>query len=43
LKNAGGTILASGLTTLAAQFLSVGYMINFEDFSSAPAVTVFGN
>src|SRR5207249_3036906 len=42
LDNKGNTI-ASGLTTLTAQFLPVGYQINFGAFSPAPTVTVFGN
>ena len=36
-------IVASGLTSLSAQFLPIGYKINFGDFTVAPTVTAFGN
>ncbi|MDH5461183.1 MAG: hypothetical protein OEX09_03030, partial [Candidatus Bathyarchaeota archaeon] len=43
IKDQNGNSVASGLATLNAQFLPVGYKINFGAFTSAPTVTVSGN
>ena len=40
---AGNTVTGlSGLATITAQYLPIGYKINFGAFSGAPTVTVFG-
>lgn len=36
-------VVASGLTSLSAQFLPIDYKINFGDFTAAPTATTFGN
>ena len=43
IKDQNDNMVAFGLATLTAQFLPVGYKINFGAFTSAPTVTVSGN
>jgi len=43
IKDQNDNTVASGLATLTAQFLPIGYKINFGSFTSAPTVTVSGN
>jgi hypothetical protein len=43
IKDQAGNVIKSGLTSLTAQYLPVGYKINFGNFSVAPTVTVSGN
>ena len=43
IKDQNGNVVAFGLATLTAQFLPIGYKINFGAFTSAPTVTVSGN
>ena len=43
LKDKNGSAYASALTTLTAQYLPLGTIINFGAFSAAPTVTVHGN
>lgn len=43
IKDQNDNTVASGLTTLTAQYLPIGYKINFGSFTSAPTVTVSGN
>ena len=42
IKAPTDTVIASGLTTLNAQYLPVGYKINFGAFSVAPTVVLSG-
>jgi len=43
IKDQNGNTVASGLAILTAQFLPIGYKINFGSFTSAPTVIVSGN
>jgi len=43
IKDPAGNVIASGLTSLTAMFLPIGYKINFGAFTTAPTVNVFGN
>jgi len=40
IKDVDGNTVASGLSSISALYLPVGYKINFGSFSSAPSVTV---
>ena len=43
IMDPSNNIVASGLTSLSAQFLPIGYKINFGSFTVVPTVTTFGN
>jgi len=43
IKDNAGNTVASGLATLSAQWLPLGYKINFGAFAAAPTVIVSGN
>ena len=43
ITDQNGNSVVSGLATISAQYIPVGYKINFGGFSVAPTVTVFGN
>jgi len=43
IMDPSNNVVASGLTSLSAQFLPIGYKINFGSFVAAPTVAAFGN
>jgi hypothetical protein len=42
IKESGGTVILSGVTTLSRQYVPFGYIVNWGTFTSSPTVQVFG-